>query len=180
MNAGPLDLVWDLGCNTGTFSHIAAEKSRYVVAMDADHLAVEYLYQELRKEGNRKILPLVGNITDPSPNLGWRGLERKSLPGRGRPDLILCLALIHHVVITSNVPLREFVKWLASLGKTLIIEFVAKEDEMVKKLLLNKTDNYDDYETGYFEKCLEEFFSVHRRQVLKSGNRIMYFAKTKP
>ncbi|MEF9427413.1 MAG: methyltransferase, partial [Candidatus Mariimomonas ferrooxydans] len=109
-------------------------------------LAIEYLYQELKKEGNSKILPLVYNVADPSPNLGWRGLEGKSLPKRGKPDLTLCLALIHHIVITANIPLKEFIDWLSSLGTSLVIEFVTKEDPMVKKLLLNKEDNYTDYE----------------------------------
>ena len=169
-------LVWDLGCNTGTFSRIVSENADYVVAMDADQLAVEYLYQELRKEGNKSILPLVGNIADPSPNLGWRGLERRSLADRRKPELTLCLALIHHIVISANIPLGEFIGWLASLGTSLVIEFVTKDDPMVKKLLLNKIDNYDDYETGYFEKSLSESFRIERREALKSGTRILYFA----
>ena len=56
------------------------------------------------------------NLADPSPGLGWRGLERKSLPDRGKPDLVLALALVHHVAISANVPVKEFVDWLASLG----------------------------------------------------------------
>ncbi|MEJ2009036.1 MAG: class I SAM-dependent methyltransferase [Acidobacteriota bacterium] len=172
-------LVWDLGCNTGTFSRIASENADYVVAMDADQLAVEYLYQELKKEGNKSILPLVGNIADPSPNLGWRGLERRSLPERRKPELTLCLALIHHIVISANIPVDEFIDWLGGLGTSLVIEFVTKEDPMVKKLLLNKIDNYDDYEVDYFEKSLADVFNVKKREALKSGTRILYFAEAK-
>src|SRR3990172_11383489 len=128
----PWHLVWDLGCNIGTFSRIAAENARYVVAIDADQLAIERLYQALKAEGNTSILPLVSNLADASPNLGWRGLERKALTERGKPDLTLCLALIHHIVISANIPLNEFVDWLASLGTSLVIEFVTKEDPMVK------------------------------------------------
>ncbi len=174
------NMVWDLGCNTGTFSRIAAENAQYVVAMDADQLAIEYLYQELKKEGNSKILPLVYNVADPSPNLGWRGLERKSLPKRGKPDLTLCLALIHHIVITANIPLKEFIDWLSSLGTSLVIEFVTKEDPMVKKLLLNKEDNYTEYEIKYFEQYLSEAFGVTKREMLTSGTRILYFATPLP
>src|SRR5207253_8241287 len=97
----PAGLVWDLGRNTGDYSRIAAENARCVVAMDGDHLAVERLYQSLKRQpgpsGQAAILPLVSNIADPSPNLGWRGAERKSLIERGRPDLTLCLALVHHL-----------------------------------------------------------------------------------
>jgi hypothetical protein len=124
-------------------------------------------------------LPLIGNIADPSPNMGWRGLERKTLQERGKPDLTLCLALIHHIVITANIPLKEFIDWLASLGTSLVIEFVTKEDPMVKKLLKNKEDNYTDYEVGYFENCLAESFHLLKTERMKSGNRILYFAESR-
>src|SRR5579863_2946044 len=85
--AHPARLVWDLGCNTGDYSLIAAESAECVVAMDGDHLAVERLYRSLRGSGaparSGVILPLVSNFADPSPNLGWRGQERKSLAERG-------------------------------------------------------------------------------------------------
>ncbi|HEY2253179.1 MAG TPA: hypothetical protein VGH74_19030, partial [Planctomycetaceae bacterium] len=113
-------LAWALGSNTGEYARIAAENSDCVVAMDADHLAVERLYQSLRRgpsaPGNNVILPLVMNFVDPSPNLGWRGQERRDLAERGRPDLTLCLALIHHLVIGAGIPLRELLEWLAALG----------------------------------------------------------------
>jgi len=144
--------------------------------MDADHLAIERFYQDLKKEKNVSILPLVNNIADPSPNLGWRNLERKNLSSRGKPDLILCLALIHHIVITANIPLRSFIEWLASLGGALVIEFIDKEDSMVKVLLKNKVDNYTDYDLNHFEQCLKESFHIESSQKLKSGTRIIYFA----
>ena len=175
----PWKLVWDLGCNIGTFSRIAAENASYVVAMDADQLSIERLYQVLKAEGNTSILPLVSNLVDASPNLGWRGLERKALIERGKPDLTLCLALIHHVVISANIPLTEFVDWLASLGTSLVIEFVTKEDPMVKTLLRNKQDNYADYEIEYFEQCLGRAFDVVQRKMLTSGTRILYFAQAR-
>ena len=55
------------------------------------------------------------SVTDPSPDLGWRGRERASLERRGTPELVLCLAVVHHVCITGNVPVREFLDWLRSL-----------------------------------------------------------------
>lgn len=169
--------VWDLGSNTGVFSRIAAENADYTLAMDADALAIERLYRELRAEGRRDILPLVSSITDPSPGLGWRGRERLPADGRGRPDLTLCLALIHHLVLTGNVPVRDVVDWLADLGGHLVIEFVAKQDPMSAKLLLNKVDNYDDYERDNFESILERRFEVLDRLELRSGTRTLYFAR---
>ena len=172
-------LVWDLGCNTGSYSRIAAENADYVVAMDADHLAVDRLYCQLKQQGSSTILPLVNNLADPSPNIGWRNLERKMLPQRGRPELLLCLALIHHVTIGANVPVGDFVDWLAELGSDLVVEFVTKDDPMVQSLLRNKNDQYNDYTVDFFESCLARAFRVERREALASGTRILYFARSR-
>jgi SAM-dependent methyltransferase len=169
--------VWDLGCNTGTFSRIAAEHADYVVAMDGDWMAVEHLYQSQKEHPDGgSILPLVVNLSDPSPGQGWRGRERKPLPARGKPDLTLCLALIHHIVIAANIPLADFMRWLAHLGTALVIEFVGRDDDMVERLLRNKDDQYDDYRRDVFEALLSEHFDVRDSDMLKSGKRSIYFA----
>jgi SAM-dependent methyltransferase len=173
-------LVWDIGANNGRYSRIAAEGARTVVAIDADQGPVELLYRDLRQEGDERILTLAMNLADPSPGLGWRGLERRSLPDRGKPDLVLALALVHHVAIGANVPIREFVDWLASLGAALVIEFPTREDPMVQKLLAPKRDGlHPDYERGYFERTLGEAFEVERSERLESGTRVLYFARPK-
>ena len=173
-------LTWDIGANNGRYSRIAAEGSDYVLAVDADQGPVELLYRGLRDEGNEKILTLAMNLADPSPGLGWRGLERKSLPDRGAPDLVLALALIHHVAIAANVPVKEFVGWLASLGTALVIEFPTREDPMVKKLLGPKREGlHPDYERENFERVLAAAFDVERRERLQSGTRLLYFARPK-
>lgn len=173
-------LAWDLGCNTGAFSRIAAEHADYVVAMDGDWMAIESLFRAQADRPDRKrILPLVVNLSDPSPAQGWQGLERKSLPGRGRPQLTLCLALIHHIVISANIPMQQFVSWLAGLGTSLVIEFVSREDEMVQTLLRNKDDQYGDYRQDVFETLLGQHFNVEASRPLKGGKRTIYFAAAK-
>ena len=173
----PWSRVWDLGCNTGTFSRIVAEHADQVVAMDGDWMAIEHLYQAQKGRPDcHKILPLVVDLSDPSPNQGWLGVERKSLPERGRPELTLCLALIHHVVISANIPMHSFVGWLASLGTALVIEFVGKQDEMVQTLLANKDDQYDDYDQESFELCLADHYEIKATRPLKDGRRHIYFA----
>jgi SAM-dependent methyltransferase len=174
------DLVWDIGANNGRYSRIAAEGAKTVVAVDADQGPVELLYRDLRKEGNEQILTLTMNLADPSPGLGWRGLERKTLADRGKPDLVLALALIHHVAISANVPVKEFVDWLASLGCALVIEFPTREDPMVQQLLAPKRDGlHPDYELGFFERCLNDAFEVERSERLESGTRVLYYARPK-
>jgi hypothetical protein len=174
------DLAWDIGANNGRYSRIAAEGASTVVAVDADQGPVELLYRDLRQEGDESILTLTMNLADPSPGLGWRGLERKALPERGKPDLVLALALIHHVAISANVPVKEFLDWLASLGSALVIEFPTREDPMVQKLLAPKRDGlHPDYELGYFERTLGESFEVERSERLESGTRVLYHARPK-
>ena len=170
-------LAWDLGCNDGAFSRIAAEGSDFVVAVDSDHATVDGLYRALAAERNETILPLVGNLVDPSPGLGWRGAERRPLEGRGSPDLALALALVHHLSITGNVPLADLVDWLASLGATLVVEFPTRQDPMVKRLLAAKREGlHADYELGNFERLLGERFEVERREALESGTRVLFLA----
>jgi hypothetical protein len=172
-------LVWDLGCNTGAFSKIAAHNSDYVVSMDSDCQTIENLFAELKSSRLKNILPLVMNLANPSPNQGWRGIERKDLPSRGKPQLVLALALIHHMVIASNIPLAEFIAWLRSLDAELVIEFVSREDPMVKTLLANKEDIYWDYDRNYFEGCLAAHFHIELRQRLVSGTRELYYCVKK-
>jgi SAM-dependent methyltransferase len=174
----PWPLVWDLGCNNGRHSRIAAEGARQVVAIDADQGPVELLYRSLRDSGDAKILPLTMNIADPSPGLGWRGLERKPLLERGRPDLVLALALVHHLAITANVPVAEIVDWLAALGAAIVVEFPTREDPMVRKLLAPKRAGlHADYSRELFERCLHDAFDVERSERLGSETRILYFAR---
>ena len=170
-------LVWDLGCNDGRFTRVAAMDADYTVAVDADAAVVEALYRELRAEGVDTILPLVGNLADPSPGLGWRGEERRPLVDRGRPDLTLALALVHHVALTSNVPIRDFLDWLAGLQTELVIEFPTRDDPMVQRLLSRKGPGANpDYDTETFERALNERWRVERRETLPSGTRILYRA----
>lgn len=179
VRSNPRMLVWDLGCNTGHFSKIAAAHSEYVVSMDSDHESIERLYRELRQGGPRNILPLTMDLSDPSPAVGWRTSERRTLIERGRPDLVLCLALVHHLAITANVPVDDIVDWLYECGGDLVVEFPTEQDEMVKRLLRNKDQAYDDYCLSSFEGSLAARFDVCDRVQLSSGTRYLYYATRK-
>jgi len=171
-------LVWDIGCNTGTYSRLAAEHAEYVLALDADHLAVDRMYGALKREGNDTILPLLADVADPSPGLGWRGLERNPLGDRGAPDLILCLALIHHVVIGRNIQIAEFVAWLAGFGADVVVEFVGHGDPMVDKLLRNRSGQDIDYSAEALELALARHFKTTTHEALGSGSRTLYHAQS--
>jgi len=170
-------LAWDVGCNDGRYARIASEFADLVVAFDADHATVDALYRRLRDERRKDILPLVMSVTDPSPDLGWRGRERASLERRGTPELALCLAVVHHVCITGNVPVREFLDWLLALDTALVIEFPARDDPMVQRLLSGKREGSNpDYSVEAFERALEERFAIERRAPV-SETRTLYEAR---
>jgi hypothetical protein len=167
-------VVWDLGCNTGDFSRLAAEHAATVVAMDADHWVVENVYKSVKEAGPDRILPLVMNLADPSPSLGWLGAERRSISDRGRPGLILALALIHHLAITANIPLEELIRWLASFAADLVIEFVTPQDPLARRLLERKDEPHPDYNRDHFERVLAAHFSIDGQLDLNSGRRRLY------
>ncbi len=170
--------VWDLGANDGRFSRIAADGGAYVLAIDGDEVAVERLYRELRAEGDERILPLALDLIDSSPGLGWRGAERPRLEERGRPDLVLALALVHHLTIGGNVPVADVVDWLAGLGATLVVEFPTRDDPMVERLLARKRPGaHPDYELEQFERELEGRLEVERRE--QHGTRVIYEARAR-
>jgi SAM-dependent methyltransferase len=177
VHSRPWGLVWDVGCNEGRHARIAAENARSVVALDADAAVVERLYRSLAAEANGSILPLVVDVTDPSPALGWHGLERRPLEARGTPELTLCLAVLHHVAISGNVPVPEFLGWLAELGGSVVIEFPTRDDPRVARLLARKRPGaHPDYDREPFERALGERFRVERAEVLASGTRVLYHA----
>lgn len=178
--AGVLDgehhrLVWDLGANDGHFSRLAARSADVVVAMDSDEATVDALYRTLRSEGQRTIVPLVVDLADPSPSLGWAGAERPDLPSRGKPDLVLSLAVLHHLAIGRNVPIGRFVGWLRELGAEVVVEFAELDDPMVKRLTMNKRADevHPSYDLGHLRKLLSEGFDVVSEQRLPSGHRTL-------
>ncbi len=164
-------LTWDLGANTGVFSRIAAERSRTVVAVDSDQDAIELLYRDLRTRGPQNIIPLVMDMSNLSPGQGWAGRERAAFDERRSPDMALCLALVHHMRVSANIPLPLFVEWLRSLDAALIVEFVGRDDEMFLQLIANKREGYADYTPQNFEAEVSKRFSIGDRLRLKGGKR---------
>src|SRR5215210_4057462 len=175
-DAGAARLAWDLGANDGRFSRAA--QAEYVLAVDGDERVAGDLYSALRAEGSKTILPLVVDLADPSPGRGWRGIERQRLEQRGQPDLVLALALVHHLAIGRNLPFSELVSWLRGLGSRLVIEFADRDDPMVRRLLAAKrAETHESYGRDEFERALERAFAVERREELGSGTRTLYLAK---
>ncbi|MEX0881309.1 MAG: hypothetical protein WDZ34_00245 [Candidatus Saccharimonadales bacterium] len=171
--------VWDLGANTGEFSRLASQQGVFTVAADVDPVAVEKNYLQVKRQKETSILPLLMDLTSPSPDLGWANQERESLAKRGPTDLIMALALIHHLAISNNVPLVEVAGYLSRLGKYLIIEFVPKEDSQVQKLLVSRKDIFDNYNQAGFEAAFGQHYDLVEAAKVKNSKRTIYLFKAK-
>jgi hypothetical protein len=172
-------LVWDLGANDGTFSNIAASLEAFTVAFDMDSVAVAHGYRK-KDEYDNLVLPLVQDLSNPSPSLGWAHAERHSLEQRGPADVTLALALIHHLAITNHTPFSQVASFMASASKHLIIEFVPKGDSKVELLLSGFSRNtFEGYSVENFEAAFSKHFKLIDKKPVKDSRRTIYLYKTK-
>ena len=138
---------------------------------------MEANYVECRKAGRTQVTPLLIDLVNPSPSLGWASRERDSLIARGPTDLAMALALIHHLVIANNVPLLDVAKFFAQLCRSLIIEFVPKQDSQVQRLLASRADIFVDYTQEGFERAFEQSFSLERSEAIAGTERVLYLMR---
>lgn len=171
--------VWDLGANNGAFTRLASSRGIPSVAFDIDASAVEQDYCKVKHEKERNLLPLVLDLTNPSPALGWHNRERQSLLERGPVDMIFALALIHHLAISNNVPFERLADFFYEIGNWLVIEFVPKSDSQVIKLLANRTDIFDRYTQDEFERVFGELFTINEKIFIRESERCLYLMERK-
>jgi ribosomal protein L11 methylase PrmA len=165
---------WDLGANTGVYSRIAARRGFRVMAFDVDPAAAERHYRALVREGRTDTTPLVMDLADPSPSLGWAERERAGLLERANADVVLALALLHHLAIGRNVPLPMVIDLLARLAPEAIVEWVPREDPMVQRMLAGRVDIFDRYTEPGFRDALVERFDVVARSPIDGSARVVY------
>ena len=170
--------VWDIGANTGEYAQIAAKNAGIVIAMDSDPGVMDSLYRGVKGRGFKNIMPIMCDVADPSSGYGWRNRETKTLPERVKPELVLALALVHHLCISRNIGLRSFVDWLTGLGDEGVVEFVTKDDAMVQKLLANREDIFRDYSRQNFESLLGATAKIVERVEVSPGRRYIYRFRT--
>ncbi|MGH8029108.1 MAG: class I SAM-dependent methyltransferase, partial [Arenimonas sp.] len=171
--------VWDLGGNTGRFSRLAAARGAQAVTWDIDPGCVEANWRHVREHNETGVLPLLLDLTNPSPALGWAHAERDSVADRGPADVVMALGLIHHLAISNNVPLERIAEYLARVARKLIIEFVPKQDSQVQKLLATREDIFPGYDEAGFERALAAHFTVERKAPIPGTARTLYLAARK-
>jgi hypothetical protein len=170
--------VWDLGANTGVYSLLAVQKGANTVAFDIDPACIEKMYLECRKNNRFGLLPLCENLVSPSPAIGWDHQERMSLAERGPVDLVMALALVHHLAISNNLPLGHIADYFHRLCRFLIVEFVPKDDPQVVRLLRSRDDIFVDYNQQSFEAALRKRFAILSSQQLSESGRVVYLCQS--
>ena len=128
----------------------------------------------MKSSKEENLLPLISDLTNPSPALGWHNNERASFTDRAPADMVFALALIHHLAISNNVPLQQLTDFFSDVSKWLIIEFVPKSDSQVKKLLQSREDIFDKYTLEDFESIFESRFSIHKKIKINESERHLY------
>ena len=172
-------IVWDIGANVGVFSRIAGNKGIKVISFDIDPIAVEKNYLECIKNDETNILPLLIDVINPSPGIGWENRERMSFIERGPTDTVLALALIHHLAISNNLPLYKIASFFHSICNTLIIEFVPKTDTQVQILLSTRHDIFSEYNQHFFEVEFSNYFTIQTSTRIDKTDRVIYLMKKK-
>lgn len=171
--------VLDVGCNTGHFSAIAAKSGASVVSIDYDPVVVGEVWRKARNE-NLNILPLVVNLTRPTPGVGWGNSECPSFLDRvrGKFDAVLMLAVIHHMLVTERVPLAEIIATAAGLTTNIaVIEFIAPADSMFRRLVRGREALHDGLNAAVFETACAPHFEVVQVQHLEGSTRWLYLLK---
>jgi ribosomal protein L11 methylase PrmA len=166
--------AWDLGANTGAFSRLAAEKGYRVISLDGDPAAAERNYRQLKADGRTDVLPLVIDLANPSPALGWAHAERMSLVARANADVVIALALVHHLAIGNNVPLSRLSAFFARLGRQLVVEFVPKSDPRVTAMLAWREDVFADYTLDGFRSAFAPDWQLTDEQPIADSTRVLF------
>ena len=170
--------VLDIGCNSGTYTRLAAQHaSGPVIGLDYDLSVIDRLYRSI--QDGQQIYPVVGNLAHPTPATGWALKERPSMLQRIKGDFFLALAVIHHLRVTANVPFKQIIAQLAELAPQGIIEWVEPTDEMAQQIMAPRDCVYPDYELGTFKALLAEHFEIAQSLEVKQGKRQLFVLKSR-
>lgn len=169
--------VLDLGCNTGEYSYLAASTGAKVLAVDADHDAIELLYRRLKQEP-AAITPLVADLSNPSPAIGFRNQEREALLGRLESDAVLALALLHHLLVSANLSLEAARDMLYDLSRDhVVLEFVPPDDVQFRRLLRFRDEDFSWLTLDRCRTVLSDRFTVVEEHAVPGTPRTLLFLR---
>lgn len=176
--------VLDVGANEGHFSFLAADRGSSVIAIDTDPRVVGTIWREASRR-KLDVLPLVVDLTRPTPSIGWRNQECDSFLDRvhaidsgGGVDMVMMLAVIHHMLVTERVPLAELLSLVAELTQGYaLIEFVAPQDPMFGKITRGREALHADLTTAVFEAAAKRHFEIVRSRSIEGLHRCLYLLR---
>lgn len=167
--------IWDLGGNSGEYSILAAQNGAFVISIDKEPACTEALYLRIKQDKLSNILPLTMDLANPTPSLGWNHQERMSLGARGPVDLIIALAIIHHLVLASHIPLSLIARFFYENCSCLLVEYVPEDDIVIEKLLGEFAENHLShlpYSLEIFESSFSRYFDLQEQIVLENGRSL--------
>ncbi|MBC7873365.1 MAG: SAM-dependent methyltransferase [Ferruginibacter sp.] len=173
----PVATAADLGANKGEFSKLTAAKDIQTTAADFDPFCINTLYQEIKRSTQKNILPLIIDLSKPSPAIGVNNEERDSFINRAKVDLVLALALVHHLAIGKNIPFEKIAYLFQGICRYLIIEFVPKQDEKIQLMLSTKKDIYTQYTEENFIAAFTKYFIIKEKETIAGSGRTLYLMK---
>lgn len=166
--------VLDLGCNTGSYAQIALSAGAgRVIGFDSDVGALEAAVARADDQ-QLDFLPLYLDATNPSPDQGWGQRERRGFRDRAHADGLLALAFLHHIAIGHNVPLAQAVEWLVAHAPSGLIEFVPKQDPMVRRMLGHREDIFPTYHIDAFRHEMARCAHIVNENVVSASGRTLF------
>jgi SAM-dependent methyltransferase len=168
--------VLDVGANEGHFSFLAARHGASVVAIDSDPAVAGSIWRRANRE-QADVLPLVVDLARPTPATGWRNREYASFLDRatGNFDLVMMLAVVHHMLVTERIPLEEILALAEELTREyVLIEFVAPEDPMFQRIVRGRDGLYSHMTRAWFEAAASQRFELVRSRRIDGLHRWLY------
>jgi len=168
--------VIDLGANTGKFSFIAAEFAERVIALEGDDNCVDTIEKQIIENNINNIVAVVGNLNEPSPNLGLLNSETENIYERANSEMVLALALTHHLYFTNKMSFNQIGEILNKFSsKYLIVEFIEIADKRVQDLIANYHTNPADYTENNFIESFARYFKILAVKKLHNSKRSLLF-----
>lgn len=171
--------VLDLGGNNGHYSRTLNELGFFTICTDIDPNAVNDNYLTVKRNREKLMLPLLIDLTNPGGGLGWHNTEREPFHQRFSVDVVMALALIHHLAISNNLPFDKIAEYFSEFARYLVLEFVPKSDSQVQKLLSTREDIFPNYNESDMKKAFSERFSLKKELAIPGTKRTLYLFKRK-
>lgn len=167
----------DIGANEGEFSFLLAKNNISTISVDFDHYSINQLHKKIKDRNILNCIPLIFDFSNPSPAIGLNNEEHSSFLERINVDLVMALAVVHHLAIGKNIPFEKIAKILSEMGKNIIIEFVPQDDEKVQLMLNSGVQIFHEYNEDKFLRAFGGYFSILRKERISKTKRTIYLMR---